>query len=193
MIRFQHGGAYNSDLGKLRDLVRANGTNVNCTNVPITHPLAPGVQVVFHINLAYQANGNLAPADASLYTVAFSNNAGATFRFNVLPPLGGGCAFPAAVALVEDGSYGSLGHALAPFPNIADADLVAAVNTVANHAGGALNAAMQTALVRLLIAVNEAVRFADVESGIGAILGKAAIYAPPWATIHNWGGHSLGG
>jgi hypothetical protein len=57
------------------------------------------------------------------------------FRFTLALPPGGGCAFPAAAVLGEDGSCGSLGHVLAPFPNIADADLAAAVNTVANYAG----------------------------------------------------------
>jgi hypothetical protein len=37
-------------------------------------------------------------------------------------------------------------------------------------------------LVRLLIAVNEAVRFTEVETGISSILGGAIAYAPPWDT-----------
>ena len=192
-VHFQHGGRYESDIRALCNAIRANGTNVNCVPVQITHPQIMNQQITFHINLAYQANSQLPPANASLYTVAFSNQAGAIFRFNLQPPLPGNCAFPQATQLVQDGSYQSLGCAHPPFPNITNGNLANAVATVAAYAGGNFTPAMNDALVRLLIAVNEAVRFSDVRAGIENVLrNNQNIYTPPWQQIHNWGGHTLG-
>lgn len=194
MIRFQHGGAYTADIGALRNSIRANGTNVNCLTVPLSHPLAPGAAASLCINLAYQANGNLPPANASLYTTAFVNGAGNVFRFTLVPALGGNCAFPGATVLAIDGSYLSFGFAMPPFPNITDATLAASIQAISGHAGpGVPGAPVLTGLTRLVIAVNEALRFSAVEAGVDGVLGNAGVYAPPWAQIHNWGGHSLGG
>ena len=194
MIRFVHGGAYTADIAALRNAIRANGTNVNCVAVPLSHPTAPGAPVNLYVNHAYQANSALAPANASIYTTAFSNGAGAIFRFAIVPALGGNCAFPGATALAADGSYASFGYPAPPLPNISDATLAQAIIDVRGHAGaGAPTAAVLTGLARLVIAVNEAVRFASIETGVNGVLGNAGLYAPNWATVHGWGGHSLGG
>jgi hypothetical protein len=48
-----------------------------------------------------------------------------------------------------------------------------------------------TGMARLIIAVCEAARFKVVETGVNGVLGNFTNYAPPVATIHNWGGHTL--
>lgn len=198
-IRFQKGGAYDSDIRSLRDAIRANAVNVNCVAVSVIHPKAQGQPPpVFYLNMAYQANSQMPPASASLYIVAFRNGAGAGFRFNLPafvatfsnPPLVPHGA-PAFAALASDGSYGTLGSAH-QFPNINDANLATAVTTVANYAGGDPNAPMQAALVRLVIALSEAVRFGSVETGVAGVLGTGGTFNPPWDQIHAWGGHTLG-
>lgn len=190
-IRFQRGGAYNSDIRSLRDRIRANGTLVNCLQVALIHPNATGVSNFF-INLAFQANPQEPPANASVYTIAFSNNNGG-FRFRMNPPLpwGGTCNIQGR-DLTEDGSYASLGYPHPPFPSITDANLGAAVSSVANYNGGVLQKQTKDALTRLIIAVNEAIRFGDVENGVAKVLGNTNEYQPPWDQIHNWGGHTLG-
>jgi len=193
MIRFQHGGAYTADIGALRNAIRANGTNLNCVAVPLSHPQAPNSPVNLHVNCAYQANGAVAPANASIYTTAFSNGAGTIFRFNIAPPLGGNCAFPGATQLGINGSYASFGIPLGPLPTLSNITLAQAIQTVSGYVGpGAPAPVVLTALARLVIAVNEAVRFAAVETGVNGVLGNAAVYAPDWDTVHNWGGHVLG-
>jgi hypothetical protein len=188
-MRLQHGGAYTSDIRALRAQVRANGTIPNIGVVTISHPLAAGT-VDFHINLAYQPNSNFPPINGSLYTVAFGNPNG-IWHFNVgaigvaLP----GVAIPGALA----GDYGGLGYPLG-LPNITDSNLSIAVNAVFGYAGaGPVPALVLDGLARLLITVNEAVRFSEVETGINGVLGNFSTYTPPVATIHNWGGHILGG
>ncbi|MET0264923.1 MAG: hypothetical protein ABW202_04855 [Duganella sp.] len=76
MIRLQHGGAYSSDINALRDQIRANGTHLNIQAIQLQHPLQPAANLSLHINLAYQPNGALAPANASLYTVGIGNPQG---------------------------------------------------------------------------------------------------------------------
>ncbi len=190
IMRLQHGGAYISDIGQLRSQIRANGTLPNLAVINVSHPLA-GNTVDLHINLAYQANSNLPPINGSLYTVAFGNNNG-IWHFNVgaigvvLP----GVTIPGALG----GDYASLGYALA-LPNITDTNLLAAINAVSNYAGIApVPQPVLDGLTRLIIAVNEAARFDEVEGGIDSVLGNTnnTVYAPPVALIHNWGGHILG-
>jgi hypothetical protein len=187
-MRLQHGGAYTSDVNALCAQIRANGTVPNIGIITISHPLAPNT-VNFHINLAYEPNSNLPPINGSLYTVAFGNLNG-IWHFNVgaigvaLPGVG----IPGALG----GDYTSLGYPLG-LPNITDANLLAAVNSVAGYAGAApVPAPVLDGLARLIIAVNEAARFSVVAGGINSVLGNATVYAPPVATIHNWGGHILG-
>jgi len=187
-MRLLHGGAYTSDIRALRAQIRANGTIPNIGVVNISHPNTPNT-VNLHINLAYQPNSNFPPINGSLYTVAFGNNNG-TWHFNVgaigvaLP----GAAIPGALG----GDYASLGYALG-LPNITDANLLAALNAVSGYAGAApVPAPILDGLTRLIIAVNEAARFDEVEGGINSVLGNMGNYPPPVATIHNWGGHILG-
>nr|WP_320049647.1 ribosome-inactivating family protein [uncultured Desulfuromonas sp.] len=187
-MRLQHGGAYTSDISAFRGQIRQNGTLANVGIVNVSHPQSANT-VDLYINLAYQANSNFPPINGSLYTVAFGNNNG-IWHFNVgaigvaLP----GAAIPGALA----GDYASLGYPLA-LPAITDANLLAAVNSVSNYAGAApVPAPVLDGLTRLIIAVNEAARFDQVESGIDGILGNGGVYPPPVATIHNWGGHILG-
>jgi hypothetical protein len=187
-MRLQHGGAYRSDIARLRAQIRANGTLPNIGIINISHPHAASF-VNLYINLAYQPNTNLPPINGSLYTIAFGNVNG-IWHFNVeaigvgLP----GVAIPGALA----GDYGSLGYPLG-LPNITDSNLLAAVNAVSAYAGTApVPTVVLDGITRLIIAVNEAVRFDLVEGGIDNILGNANLYAPPVALIHNWGGHILG-
>jgi hypothetical protein len=187
-MRLQHGGAYTSDIRALRAQIRANVTNPILGIITISHPLTANT-VDLYINLAYEPNSNFPPINGSLYTVAFGNLAG-IWHFNVgaigvgLP----GFAIPGALA----GDYASLGYPLG-LPNITDANLLAAVNAVSGHAGVApILAPVRDGIARLIIAVNEAARFDEVESGINSVLGNVGNYAPPVVTIHNWGGHILG-
>jgi hypothetical protein len=187
-MRLQRGGAYTSDISLLRSQIRANGTIPNIQIVTVSHPLSVNT-VDLHINLAYQPNSNLPPINGSLYTVAFGN-ANGIWNFNVgaigvaLP----GVPFPGALV----GNYPSLGYNLG-LPNITDANLSAAVDAVAGYAGAApVPAQVLDGMARLIIAVNEAVRFDSVESGIDGVLGNGVNYPPPVNTIHGWGGHSIG-
>ncbi len=188
-LRLLKGGAYFSDLNKIRDAVRTNGTNVNCQHINVIHP--NGVQVTLHMNMAYQANSAVPPAASSLYVVGFTNTAGQQFALNLLP-------FPcpafqaASLALHQDGSYASLGYAHG-FPNLSDATLFNSVAVVANVANVAsFRLVQRNALAILIITVSEAVRFGSVASGMNSILGNLGHYLPDWNMIHNWGGHSLG-
>jgi Ribosome inactivating protein len=187
-MRLLHGGAYTSDVSALRAQIRANGTVPNIEIINISHP---GTQqtVDLYINLAYQPNSNLPPINGSLYTVAFGNLTN-IWHFNVgaigvvLP----GGAIPGVLA----GSYASFGYPMG-LPSITDANLLAAVNAVSGYAGAApVPIAVLDGITRLIIAVNEAVRFDSVEDGINAILGNVTTYLPPSPTIHNWGGHIIG-
>jgi len=187
-MRLLHGGAYTSDIRALRAQIRANGTRPNLGIINISHPLTPNT-VDLYINLAYQQNSNFPPINGSLYTVAFRSNL-VIWHFNVgaigvgLP----GAAIPGALA----GDYASLGYPLG-LPNITDANLLAAVNAVFGYAGAApVPAPVLDGITRLIIAVNEAARFDEVEGGIDSVLGNVGNYTPPVATIHNWGGHILG-
>lgn len=187
-MRLQHGGAYTSDISKARAQIRANGTNAILGIITVSHPMAVNT-VDLYLNLAYEPNSNLPPINGSLYTVGFGNAAG-VWHFNVgaigvaLP----GVAIPGALA----GDYLSLGYPLG-LPNITDANLLAAVNSVAGYVGTApVPVPVLDGLTRLIITCSEAIRFNEVEAGINTILGKATVYAPPVALIHNWGGHILG-
>ncbi|SRR5579859_113937 len=193
-VRFQAGGAYRSDIASLRDQIRANGTNPNLAVVPLRHPGAPAVQnLSMHINLAYQANGNLALVNGSLYAVAFTNPNG-TWHFTVgaigvaLP----GAPFPGG----NTGSYANLGYPAGPLPAISIANLAQALQDVNAYAGGPLPAGhvVLDGMTRLIVAVNEAIRLNSVETGIDDILNNRPVPAPNWWNeVHSWNGHSLGG
>lgn len=192
MLRLQRGGAYTSDITSLRRDVRANGTAAALALVTVSHPLAAHT-VDLSINLAYEPNGAMPPIAGSLYVVAFGNPAPAgTWHFAV-----GGVGLPLPGALIPGGlagSYASLGYPLG-LPNLTDANLAAAVDAAATYAGaGPVAPAVLDALARLIIVSSEALRFQEVMTGVDDILGQPAPaqYAPPVATIHNWGGHTLG-
>lgn len=187
-MRLLHGGAYTSDIRSLRARIRANGTLPNIGIINISHPGTLSTVDLF-INFAYQPNSNLPPINGSLYTVAFRNPVG-TWHFNVgaigvgLP----GVAIPGALT----GDYASLGYPLG-LPEITNANLLDAVNAVSGYAGAApVPVPVLNGITRLIIAVNEAARFDEVEGGINSVLGNVSSYLPPVATIHNWGGHILG-
>ncbi|NES04197.1 MAG: hypothetical protein F6K22_15960 [Okeania sp. SIO2F4] len=192
-IRFKHGGAYNSDIRSLRDRIRANGTLLNCLEILIIHPQASDAQPSFFINLAFQANPQEPPANASVYTVAFKNQNNVIYRFDINPPppWQGTCNLKGK-NLAQDGSYASLGYPNPPFPEITNNNLKDAVNKVASYNGCQLDSETKRALTRLIIAVNEAIRFREVENGIAHILSQDRSYEPDWDLIHNWGGHTLG-
>ena len=186
-VRLSKGGAYSSDIVKLRKLVRANGSVANFSNIVVTHQDHAGTQVTMIMNLAFQPNSNSAQPNASLYILGFTN-ANGTYTFNIAPwP---GAAIGGAVALVANGSYASLGHAI-NLPQITNANLGQAVMDMAAYAGGGMTAAEQTGLARLLIAISEAVRFDAVADGVAAALAGTP-YNPPSATIHAWGGRMIG-
>lgn len=186
-IRLTKGGAYTSDISSLCSRIRANGTRATLETLTVSHPLAAGT-VDLQINLAFEANASLPAANASLYTVAF-NTSGGIFHFNVgnigtpLP----GQVFPGNL----DGSYASLGYA-STLPSITDINLAAAVDAVRTYAGAApVPQSVLDGMARLIIAVSEAARFAEVKGGVNGVLGNTGTYAPPRNTINNWGGHTL--
>lgn len=194
-IRFEHGGAYLSGIRELRGRIRANATLATIHAVPVSHPGTPN-GFTFYLNLAYQANDKLAPANASLYGIGFTNaNAPAApagtlpgWRFN-LADLAGlpAVALPGGI----DGSYGALGHANA-LDDISDDRLLADVKRLAAYAGGPVDKDLKDSLADIIVAVCEAARFDPVAQGIDAVLGKKTTYAPPLATLRAWGGHTLG-
>ena len=190
-IRLQHGGAYTTAIGKLRDMVRANGTKPTLVPVTITHPRSSD-RVDLYINMAFEANSQTPPITASLYTVAV-RNANGTWRFDISSVTWGALANAALFPGKPDGSYKSLGYVNA-LPDISDETLAQAVNNVAHYKGtGPIPSGVRVGITRLIIAVSEAVRFSGVEAGIAAVLGKPkATYTPPTDDIHNWGGHVLG-
>lgn len=188
-MRLQHGGAYTADISSLRAQIRANGTNPVLGIVTVSHPLAAQT-VDLYLNLAYQPNSAFSPINGSLYTVAFGN-ANGVWHFNVgaigvaLP----GVAIPGALG----GDYNSLGYPMG-LPNITDATLLAAINSVAGYAGAApVPVPVLDGMTRLIITVSEAARFSEVGTGINSVLGNVSVFVPPVVQIHNWGGHILGG
>ncbi|MET0264922.1 MAG: hypothetical protein ABW202_04850 [Duganella sp.] len=52
---------------------------------------------------------------------------------------------------------------------------------------------MSDNLVRVIVAVSDSVRFSEVRAGVESVLANpAATYVPNLATLHAWGGHTLG-
>ncbi|GAB3438435.1 ribosome-inactivating family protein [Insolitispirillum peregrinum] len=190
-IRLQKGGAYTSDIRKLRNQIRANGTNANIVAIPVTHPGVAGTNLSVYINLAYQPNGHLAPANASLYVVGFGNANGVWFFAGL-----GALALPAGAPLPggQQGDYGALAcpHAL---PNISDQQLRDAVQTMDAYNGGAMTNVIRHAMALLIVAVSEAARLGGIERKINSVLGNYTVLAADaeaWQLVHNWGGHRLG-
>ncbi len=186
-MRLRRGGAYTSDIRALRANIRANGTLATIKMITISHPDIT-TTVDLYINLAYQQNSNFPPVNGSLYTVAFGN-ANGVWHFNVgnigvpLP----GQLFPGALT----GTYASLGYPIG-LPNIKNGNLANAITDVSGYVGGPVGTPVLNGMARLIIAVNEAVRFNQVESGVDGVLGNSGNYSPPVEMIHNWGGHTLG-
>ncbi len=189
-MRLQHGGAYRTDISSLRNQIRANGTNANIVVVTVSHPLTEN-EVDLHIKLSYSANSQVGGINSSLYTVAFGNHNG-TWHFNindrdiVLP----GIALHASI----DGSYKQFGHS-GELPEITNTNLLGAINAVSNYNGGVggyPSKGVLDGLTRLIISVNEAARFDEVERGIDSVLGNSKSYAPPSETIRSWGGQTIG-
>ncbi|WP_167856261.1 ribosome-inactivating family protein [Hymenobacter metallicola] len=170
--------------------IRANGSAVNVSHCTITHPLVAG-NIQLLINLAYQPNGSMPLATASLYVLGFINGTG-TYTFALAPFPGG--PIPGAVPLVGiDGSYASLGYAVGfGGLQITDANLQASIQTVQAYAGGAYTPAFLTSLTRLIIASSESLRLHQVGIDVNSVLGTAVAYAPDWNAVHAWGGHTLG-
>lgn len=129
MLRLKHGGAYESDIRALRSSIRRNGTNLHCVDLPISG-LNGSDRASLIVNMAYQPNASCGKADASLYTVAFTNAAGRMFRFKLNQPVTIPTASTDVVQLKEDGSYASLGHAHGPFPTLKKSNLHEAVSTL---------------------------------------------------------------
>jgi hypothetical protein len=189
-LRLAPGGAYVSDLTTTCSAIRANGTLVNISRCTITHPLVAG-NIQLLINLAYQPNGNLPLAAASLYVVGFTN-AAATYTFDLNPFPGG--PLPGAVVLNGlDGSYASLGYP-AGFDGLLlnDANLQNSIQALQTYTGGVYTPLFLNSLTRLIIASSESLRLYSVGTAVGNVLGNANNYAPNWVTVHNWGGHTLG-
>jgi len=189
VIRLAKGGAYKSDINKLRDLIRQNATLQQNRILRVTHT---NVTVQLYLNMAYQANSSQPPATASLYTLGFINAAGIIYRFNIVPwaPI---AVIPGAQVLANDGSYGQLGYPGA-FPNnfITDANLLGAIQTLNGYAGGPLNANLLTALTKLIVTTSEATRIENVLDGVDSVLGNPPSYTPDMNQLRNWGGHVLG-
>ena len=180
---------YGSDISSLRDKIRANGTQPHLEIVNISHPKT-NKTVNFYINLAYQPNANANPTSisASLYTVAFANSNGIWhFKLGTIGVHLPGNEIPGALT----GDYGSLGYSH-DLPNITDENLLTALNNVSDYTGAApVTTPVLHGLTRLIIAVNEAIRFLEVENGISSVLNNTRNYQPPCDTIHNWGGNVL--
>ena len=198
-LRLQHGGAYQSDIRELRRLVRANGTSTRHMEIQITCPNDPHSKndtlpsVRFYMHLAYQPSDLFPAVSESLYTVAFSNNDTEEYHFQMSSSPGAVRRDSKLVRLHNNGDYDEL-NAQKRFPCITKNNLQQSVFAVAKHKGAYLSDDIKHALVRLLVAVNEAVRFYEVEDRISEVLGGSrASYEPDGGKIHNWGAHSLGG
>jgi hypothetical protein len=186
-IRFNKGGAYQSDIRALRNLVRTNGTQANILPVTLSHP-GTAVRATLYLSMAYQPNEHLTVIPGSLYTVAFATAAGV--RNFVLP----GVPVPATAQPLAGnpaGSYASLGFNQ-QVPSISNQSLLDAIIAVSQYAGGPIPANVQTGMARLIIAVSEAVRFDAVAAGVDTVLGSTATYQPDADQLRNWGGHFIG-
>jgi hypothetical protein len=188
-MRLSKGGAYTSDIATLRNTIRSNGTLQNLQAVTVSHPGA-NITVNLYINLAFQPNGP--GINASLYTVAFQNPHGIwNFDIQGVQPPPNSHPFPGNLT----GDYASLGYPENPLPNISNQNLLQAIQDIYNYTGVApVPPETLNGMARLIITVNEAVRFNDVETGIDNILGNdnPPPYTPPYDLIHNWNTHTIG-
>jgi len=189
-LRLAPGGAYLSNLTTTCNVIRTNGTLVNVSRCTVTHPQVAG-NIQLLINLAYQPNGTLPPATASLYVLGFAN-AATTYTFDLGPFPGG--PIPGVVVLNGlNGSYASLGYPTG-FDGllINDANLQSSIQALQAYTGGVYTPLFLNSLTRLIIASSEALRLNSVGTAVGSVLGNSTNYAPNWLTVHNWGGHTLG-
>ncbi|MEL7533411.1 MAG: ribosome-inactivating family protein [Bacteroidota bacterium] len=188
-IRLQHGGAYSSDISSLRSAIRANGTRAFIQRVTIFDPNTTS-EADMYVNLAFQPNSQEPPVNASIYTVAFGNNNG-IWNFNVGnigTPIPGN-PFPGGL----NGDYAGFGYP-GQLPTITEMNLSAALEAVSHYHGqGPVPVDVLQGMARLIIAVNEGVRFDIVATGIESILANPYnIFEPPTDTIRDWGGHTIG-
>lgn len=194
-IRFEHGGAYLAGIRELRKRIRANATLATIDAVPVSHP-GTGGGFTLYLNLAFQANGSLAPANASLYAVGFTNANAPAAPAGTLPgwrfQLAGLAGLPAtALPGGIDGSYASLGHANS-LDSISGDRLLEDVKRLSAYAGGVVDQNLKDSLANIIVAVCEAARFDKVAEEIDRVLSDKSSYPPPLATLRAWGGHTLG-
>lgn len=192
-LRLTTDQSYQSDLSKIRDAIRKNGTRATLAEITLTDVDA-NVAVTLYVNFAFQSNSQCARSTASIYTLAFGNPHG-QWHFNFSVP---GIALPGPVFPGNmDGSYHSLNSD--QLPDITKDNILAAVQAVFHYRGGATNNVFRQNLARLIIITSEAIRFNSVEVGVFGQIKKAtdeiekqAGFAPPNEQIHKWGGHTLG-
>ncbi|MFK0573534.1 ribosome-inactivating family protein [Endozoicomonas sp.] len=148
------------------------------------------MSVRFFINFAFSANTSYSSVNGSLYTLGFGNRAG-VFCFDLDGDLLSGISGPRNIMQNIDGSYRSLGF-LHGLPEIDYADLISAVVELSefNADRGRMNA-IRGSLARLIIAINEAIRFDMVANAIDQVI-RGTHYRPPCRLIHNWGGSFIG-
>ena len=187
-LRFASTDAYISDIKKIRDDIKANGSLAQGGNITLVHPNDANINLTFVMNFALQPNGSFASPNGSLYIVAITNGNG-TYPFNMNPfPIP---AIPgAAAAMPDDGSYASLNYNN-DATQITSINLAQAIQDVSGYAGGATSAQVKRGLARLIIATAEAARFSSVATGISQTL-KGTPYVPEWDSIHNWDAKTLG-
>ena len=73
-----------------------------------------------------------------------------------------------------------------------DANLQNSIQSLQAYTGGVYTPVFLNSLTRLIIASSEALRLTSVGTGVAGVLGNASNYAPNWAAVHSWGGHTLG-
>ena len=186
-LRLSEDGSYKSDLSKIRDAIRANGSKVTLGEIDLIDPTIPGKPIRMYLNFAYQSNSHLPPCSGSIYVLAFGN-AGGTWHFN--QPIAGlvlpGNPFPGGIS----GSYASLG-----FPNIlpliTKEKMINAIEIMFSYTGGDTGYDLRAGLARMIIATSEAIRMFPVQTGMLVAIGGGQ-YQPDEEAIRNWGGHTLG-
>lgn len=187
--------SYKTDLSKIRDRIRQNGTLEKIEWITIKSPRTDK-KVALALNIAFEPNNNKTAPDGSLYVFGFSavNLLGEIHHpyFFSIADRDVGVANSGQRLPKINGSYTSLGypHTL---PIITEANLIDSIENLAKYRGEVNQLVnVKMGLARLIIALSEAIRFCEVKEGVNSVLAaKDNTYTPNSTLIHNWGGHKI--
>lgn len=196
-LRLTDGQSYKSDITALREAIRTNGTKATECRVTVEIANPPkGFALELVLNLAWESDPKKPAGFSSLYTVGLVTQ-GKYFYFKGdlpwTPPV-------PSTALPLSGSYMTLGYASTPLPTITTLNLPQAAINLSRFSGGTVSPGDKTTqdFVRCIVALSEALRFAETEDAIAGVLdGYPNTFDPAEQRekfFTNWekSGHPLG-